>query len=95
MQISLELVQKIARLARLTLSPDEEKLYAQQLSDILGYVEKLNELDTADVPETNQVTGLTNSLREDSVQPFGHETALIATSQNPIRDGQIQVQKSL
>ena len=43
-------VEKIAVLARLELTTQETDLFTEQLSSIIGYVEKLNELDTADVP---------------------------------------------
>lgn len=53
-------VKKVAKLANLTVNPEEEKKLGKQLEDILKYVEKLNELDTADVIPTSQVTGLQN-----------------------------------
>jgi aspartyl-tRNA(Asn)/glutamyl-tRNA(Gln) amidotransferase subunit C len=45
MTLSREDVRRIARLARLTLSPEEEERFRDQLSAILGYVEQLGELD--------------------------------------------------
>lgn len=42
-------VEKIAELARLDLTANETDLFTEQLSSIIGYVEKLNELDTGDV----------------------------------------------
>ena len=42
-------VEKIAELARLELTTDETDLFTEQLSSIIGHVEKLNELDTTDV----------------------------------------------
>lgn len=65
MKLTKEQVQHIARLARLKLTPEEEERYAAQLTDILTYVEVLKELDTKGVPETSQVTGLSNVTRED------------------------------
>ncbi len=43
-------VVKIAELAHLELTPEETVLFATQLSAIVAYIEKLNELDTSDVP---------------------------------------------
>ena len=57
----------IAKLANLTLSEKEVEKYLGQLSDILSYFEKLNEVDTAKIPETSQVTGLINITREDVI----------------------------
>ncbi len=49
MALSLEEVRRIAALARLRLSPEEERTFAEQLSAILGYVEQLKELDVSGV----------------------------------------------
>ena len=57
----------IAKLANLTLSEKEVEKYLGQLSDILSYFEKLNEVDTTKIPETSQVTGLINITREDVI----------------------------
>lgn len=48
MPISKRDVEKIAELARLELTVEETESFADQLSSILGYIDKLNELDTAD-----------------------------------------------
>jgi aspartyl-tRNA(Asn)/glutamyl-tRNA(Gln) amidotransferase subunit C len=69
MSLSREDVEKIAGLARLELSEDEKTLYQQQLSAILAYAERLNELDTKDVPPTASAVPLKNVLREDEVRP--------------------------
>lgn len=59
-------VKKTARLANLTLTPDEEKEFDKQLNDVVGYIEKLNSVDTSSVEPTAQVTGLVNRLRNDA-----------------------------
>ena len=51
--ISIEDVQHITNLARLTLNSEEVKSSQEQLSHILGYIEKLNQLDTEDVHPTS------------------------------------------
>lgn len=58
-------VKKVASLAMLPLSEDEEKLYQKQLEETLEYVEKLESVNTKGVEPTSQVTGLENVLRED------------------------------
>lgn len=58
-------VKKIAKLASLTLTADEEIKFEKQLFDILQYVEKLNEVDVTDITPTSQVTGLENITRND------------------------------
>lgn len=58
-------VPHIARLANLTLTDEEIKKFEKQLSEVLEYVKKLEEVDTKDIIETSQVTGLENIFRED------------------------------
>lgn len=60
-------IEHLAKLARLELSEKEKVQYSRELSDILGYVEKLNKVKTDQISETSQVTGLENVYREDKV----------------------------
>ena len=62
-------IRKLAKLANLTITPEEEEKYSQELSSTLDYVNKLNEVDTTGVEPTSQVTGLENVTREDEVRP--------------------------
>lgn len=62
-------VKHTAKLANLKLTPQEEKKFEEQLSSILDYVNKLQEVDTENVEETSQVTGLENVTREDRASP--------------------------
>ena len=69
MALTIEEVEHIARLARLELSSEQKELYREQLSNILDYIAKLRELDTADVPPTAG-GGLTSmDFRSDVVRP--------------------------
>ncbi len=63
--LSAEDVRAIADLARLELSEDEVALYQRQISDILGYFQKLQELDTSQIDPTSSVLPLTNVMRAD------------------------------
>ncbi|MEJ5224122.1 MAG: Asp-tRNA(Asn)/Glu-tRNA(Gln) amidotransferase subunit GatC [Anaerolineales bacterium] len=65
MSLSLQEVEHIARLARLTLSDAEKAHYREQLSAILDHVAKLAELDTSDVPPMSSVFGEQPHLRAD------------------------------
>jgi aspartyl-tRNA(Asn)/glutamyl-tRNA(Gln) amidotransferase subunit C len=69
MKISRDQVEHIAELAKLTLTDAEIEMYADQLSDILAYVEQLNELDTSAIPPTASVLPLHNVLRPDAARP--------------------------
>jgi aspartyl-tRNA(Asn)/glutamyl-tRNA(Gln) amidotransferase subunit C len=62
-------IQHIALLARLSLSEDEQELFGLQLSSILDYMEKLNELDTTRVEPTSHVLSLSNIMRDDISSP--------------------------
>jgi len=55
----------IANLARIELSPDEEIVFAPQFQKIIGYIDKLNTLDTNAVTPAYSVIALKNVLRED------------------------------
>lgn len=65
MRISAKEVEHIAMLARLKLTDEEKELFSEQLSKILDYIEKLNELDTEQVEPTSHVIPLRNVFRED------------------------------
>jgi aspartyl-tRNA(Asn)/glutamyl-tRNA(Gln) amidotransferase subunit C len=60
-------VKYVAHLARIALSPDEEKKLGAQLGNILGYIEKLKEADVAGVEPTAHAFPLVNVMRPDAV----------------------------
>ncbi len=75
--IDREQVQKVAKLARLELTPAEEEQFTTQLGDILDYFEQLSELDTESVQPTTRAIDVSNVTRADHLQPFpGRETIL-------------------
>ncbi len=77
MAISEEEVRYIATLARLRFDDDEQRQLAHEMSDILRYMEKLNELDTSAVPPMSHVLDLVNVVRKDECAPrISHEEAL-------------------
>ncbi len=86
MALSLEEVRRIAALARLRLSPEEEQTFAVQLSAILGYVDQLKELDVSGVePMTHALAAgdvpLRPDERRDSLPPSD------ALANAPAREG--------
>jgi aspartyl-tRNA(Asn)/glutamyl-tRNA(Gln) amidotransferase subunit C len=64
--LSKEEIEHIAMLARLSLTDEEKELFGAQLSSILDYMEKLNELDTENIEPTSHVLSLSNVMREDA-----------------------------
>ena len=69
MEITIQEVEKVAKLARLEFSPAELPAVASQLSQILVYVQMLNTFDTKGVEPTATVLGQVNVFREDRVEP--------------------------
>ncbi len=67
MKISLEKVEKVAELARIALSDEEKESLSQDLSNILDYAEKINELDTSNVEPTAHILDIQNVFRQDEV----------------------------
>jgi aspartyl-tRNA(Asn)/glutamyl-tRNA(Gln) amidotransferase subunit C len=65
MKLSLDEVQHIAELARIVLDDEEQALYQEQLSAILAYFERLQELDTEAIPPTATVLPLRSVMRAD------------------------------
>ena len=62
-------VKYVARLARLALTPEEEQKLGAQLGHILGYIEKLKELDVTNVEPTAHAVPLVNVTRPDELRP--------------------------
>jgi aspartyl-tRNA(Asn)/glutamyl-tRNA(Gln) amidotransferase subunit C len=85
MAISREDVEHIAFLARLGLSEDEKRIFQEQLSGILEYMQTLAELNTSDIPPTAQVIPLRNVMRPDTVIPSLPREAVLANA--PDREG--------
>lgn len=70
-------VKYVAHLARIALTPDEQEKFGAQLSNILGYIEKLNQLDVTHIEATAHAVPLINVFRPDEVQPsLSNEEAL-------------------
>ena len=69
MKISRKEVAHIAELARLSFSEEEMELFAEQLNQILIYMEKLDEIDTTGIKPTYHALDLTNVFREDQIKP--------------------------
>jgi aspartyl-tRNA(Asn)/glutamyl-tRNA(Gln) amidotransferase subunit C len=66
-----------AHLARVALTPAEEEKFGAQLSNILGYIEKLSELNVDQIEPTAHAMPLVNVFRPDEVRPsLSNEEAL-------------------
>jgi len=67
MKIDSGIIRRVAELARLELDEGEMELFSRQLSDIIGYVEKINQMDTDSVQPTDHIVDLKNVFRQDAV----------------------------
>jgi aspartyl-tRNA(Asn)/glutamyl-tRNA(Gln) amidotransferase subunit C len=70
-------VKYVAHLARISLTPEEEQKFGAQLKNILGYIDKLSQLDVSKIEPTAHAVPLVNVFRKDEVRPsLSNEEAL-------------------
>jgi aspartyl-tRNA(Asn)/glutamyl-tRNA(Gln) amidotransferase subunit C len=70
-------VKYVAHLARISLTAEEEEKFGAQLKNILGYIEKLNQLDVSHIEPTAHAVPLVNVFRKDETRPsLNNEDAL-------------------
>jgi len=67
--LSKDEVRHVATLARIGLEPGDEEFYADQLSGILGHIDRLQQLDTENIAPTAQVVEIESRLRDDEPRP--------------------------
>ncbi len=84
--IDREQVHKVALLARLDLTPEEEVQFTTQLSGILDYVEQLSELDTSAVEPTTRAIDVSNVTRPDTLKRSVDRDLILDSA--PDRDGE-------
>lgn len=91
-------VEKIAQLAHMEITPDELKMFAPQMADIVAYVEQLNSLDSSNVaPALGGLTPegeATDSSRDDVVTPSLGQKKALAEAPDPA-SGHFRVPKVL
>ncbi len=87
MSLTPEEVKHIATLARVGLTDDEISRLQSQLSDILDYFQRLQEVDTEGLPPTAHTLSLHNVLRDDEPQPSFDKEDILANA--PRREGDL------
>jgi aspartyl-tRNA(Asn)/glutamyl-tRNA(Gln) amidotransferase subunit C len=85
MALTIEEVRHIAHLARLELTAEEEERYTRQLSKILDYAQRLQEVDTSHISPTATVLPLQAPLREDVPRPSTPREEILANTSS--KDG--------
>jgi len=68
MEVNDQLVDKLAKLARLRFSPEEKESIRQDLQQMIGFVDKLNELNTSGIEPVLHMSDTVNVLRKDEVK---------------------------
>ncbi len=84
-KITRKEVEHVARLARLELTDEERERLTAQLDSILGYIDKLNRLDTSVVEPTTTVIPMVSVMRDDEVRPSLKQAEALANA--PDREG--------
>ena len=90
MPLDQRTVEHIAELAKLGLSEDEKRLFAEQLSAILDYAAMLQRLDTGAISPTASVLPLENVMRDDVARSSLPREDVLANAPHQV-DGQFQV----
>ena len=93
--LTREDVLKLARLARLTITDEEVETFRAQLSEILHYVEQLQNADVEGLEPTSQVTGLKNVMREDEVIDYGVTPDDLLALAPATKDRQVKVKRMI
>ncbi|MFA7685272.1 MAG: Asp-tRNA(Asn)/Glu-tRNA(Gln) amidotransferase subunit GatC [Candidatus Gracilibacteria bacterium] len=89
-------IRHVAKLARIALTDAEVKKFTPQLSGVLEYMEILNEVDTKNVPETSQVTGLRDVFGDDEVvKGQASREELLECSELPVDSKQVRVMAAI
>lgn len=88
-------VLKLARLARLELNEDEIEKFRAEMSEILQFVEQLQDVDIKGLEPTHQVTGLNNVTRQDKTRNYGYKTEDLLKNVPHVKDHQIKVNRMI
>jgi aspartyl-tRNA(Asn)/glutamyl-tRNA(Gln) amidotransferase subunit C len=89
MSVDQATVRRIARLARIAVTEEEVSRLQGELNAILGFVEQLNEVDTAGVEAMTSVTPMKLKKRQDGVTDGGDPARVLANA--PAREGDFYV----
>lgn len=90
--ITIKDVEHVAKLARLAVSEEEKEKFAQQLGDIVGYIDQLNEVNTDNVKPMAHAIPISNVVRDDIAENNYDREEMLAISPDE-EEGFIQVPK--
>lgn len=86
MSVTKKDVEYVAELARLSFTEEEKEVLTHDLNSVLGYIEKLNELDTENVEILVNPYYMENRLREDEVRPSMELKDVLANAPNKLEE---------
>jgi aspartyl-tRNA(Asn)/glutamyl-tRNA(Gln) amidotransferase subunit C len=92
MALSEKDVQYVAKLSRLEVTEQEVAKYTQQLGNILGYIEEMNKLDTANVEPLTHPLDMKNVFRDDVVKPSLSQADVLSNGPE-VQSGHFKVPK--
>ncbi len=94
-KLSRDDVLKLAALSRLKLTEDEIERFRGELSEILEYVKALENVDTAGLKPTYQLTGLKNVMRKDEIVEYEASPKDLLENAPAVKEGQFKVKRVL
>ncbi|MCI8589102.1 MAG: Asp-tRNA(Asn)/Glu-tRNA(Gln) amidotransferase subunit GatC [Clostridiales bacterium] len=80
MEITKELVNYVARLSHIKLTPEEEQKMEKELGAVIAYMDVLNDLDTTGKEPLSHVFDIDNVMRADEVRPSYDREALLSNA---------------
>lgn len=93
-QINDETIEYVGILAKLELSPEEKEQAKKDMNSMLDYIDKLNELDTANVEPMSHVFSIHNVFREDQVENGDKRERILANAPEQ-KDSMFKVPKTV
>jgi aspartyl-tRNA(Asn)/glutamyl-tRNA(Gln) amidotransferase subunit C len=94
-KLSRDDVLKLAALSKLKLSDEEVEKLRGELSEILNYVEMLDDVDVSGLEPTYQVTGLDNVWRPDETKDYGYKQVDLLKNAPEVQENQFKVKRVL
>jgi aspartyl-tRNA(Asn)/glutamyl-tRNA(Gln) amidotransferase subunit C len=95
MKLTKDQILRVAQFARIHLSDDEVESLIPDLNSILELISQLDEVDTENVEQIDQITGLKDVMEKDEIKPFLKTDELIKCSPMIKKERMIQVKKSI
>ncbi len=80
--ISKDLIDNLSKLAKISLTKEQEEKYVSEFSSVMDYMEEIKNIDVDNIPETSRVAKDENVLREDIVKQSLDQKEALKNSKN-------------